>query len=424
MRVIHYALSRGINIMANKIKCPKCGEEIDIENLILTGSKEVVDKELALQKSEFEKELKKYKSDYQKLQDKYEEEKEKAIEELISNQKKEQKLREEKIKKDVIAEQEEAYKTLEKELQEKSEQLKDLNKLKAEKSRLEREKSELKEQIAAEAEKEFNQKLAEEKQKLQKSAEEKYELEIATLQKQLQDQKMLTEEMKKRQEQGSMQMQGEIQELAIEKYLTENFKYDEIQEVGKGDMGADSIQIVNTPQKQNCGTIYYESKRTKTFKEEWINKFKNDIQIKGADIGVLVTAIYPKGMTRMGFKDGVYICTYEEFKALSHILRENIIKLSEMKSLQENRHEKSALLYNYLTSTEFRFQFETIVNAFVGMQTDLEAEKRAMNKIWKKREKEIMNVISATTDMYGSIQGISGNAIKPVTALEMPLLEG
>ena len=410
--------------MANKIKCPKCGEEIDIENLILTGSKEVVDKELAQQKSEFEKELKKYKSDYKKLQDKYEEEKEKAIEELLNNQKKEQKLREEKLKKDAIAEQEEAYKTLEKELQEKSEQLKDLNKLRAEKSRLEREKSELKEQIVADTEKEFTQRLIEEKQKLQKTAEEKYELEIATLQKQLQDQKDLTEEMKKRQEQGSMQLQGEIQELAIEKYLSENFKYDEIQEVGKGDMGADSIQIVNTPQKQNCGTIYYESKRTKTFKEEWINKFKNDIQIKGADIGVLVTAIYPKGMNRMGLRDGVYICTYEEFKALSFILRENIIKLSEMKTLQENRHEKSSLLYNYLTSTEFRFQFETIVNAFVGMQADLEAEKRAMNKLWKKREKEIMNVISATTDMYGSIQGISGNAIKPVSALEMPLLEG
>lgn len=409
--------------MANKIKCPKCGEEIDIENLILTGSKEVVDKELAIQKSEYEKEIKKYKADYQKLQDKYEEEKEKAIEEIINDKKKEFKQKEEKLRKDILAEQEEAYKTLEKELEEKSEQLKDLNKLKAEKSRLEREKAELKEQIAAEAEKEFNQKLAEEKQKMQKSAEEKYELQIATLQKQLQDQKNLTEEMKKRQEQGSMQLQGEIQELAIEKYLAENFKYDEIQEVGKGDMGADSIQIVNTPQKQNCGTIYYESKRTKTFNEDWIKKFKNDIQAKGADIGVLVTAIYPKDMTRMGLKDGVYICTYEEFKALSYILRENIIKLSEMKSLQENRHEKSALLYNYLTSTEFRFQFETIVNAFVGMQTDLEAEKRAMNKIWKKREKEIMNVISATTDMYGSIQGISGNAIKPVTALEMPLLE-
>ena len=409
--------------MANKIKCPKCGEEIDIEDIILSGSKEVVDKELAEQKSEFEKELKKYQSDIKKLQEKFEAEKNSEIEQLLENQKKELKLREEKIKKDILSQQEDAYNEMEKELQEKSEQLKDLNKLKAEKSRLEREKAELKEQISAQAEQEYSLKLAEERQKLQKSAEEKYELKIAALEKKLEDQKNLTEEMKKRQEQGSMQLQGEIQELSIEKYLSENFKYDEIQEVGKGDMGADSLQIVNTQMKQNCGTIYYESKRTKTFKEDWIAKFKNDIQEKGADIGVLVTAIYPKGMTRMGFRDGIYICTYEEFKALSFILRENIIKLSEVKSLQENRHEKSAILYNYLTSTEFRFQFETIVNAFVGMQSDLEAEKRAMNKLWKKREKEIMNVISATTDMYGSIQGISGNAIKPVSALELPLLE-
>ena len=229
--------------------------------------------------------------------------------------------------------------------------------------------------------------------------------------------------MKKRQEQGSMQLQGEVQELAIEKYLKENYIYDEIKEVGKGDMGADSLQIVNTSYKPNCGTIYYESKRTKTFKEDWIAKFKNDIQEKGADIGVLVTAVYPKGMTRMGMKDGVYICTYEEFKALSFILRETLIKISDTKTLQENRHEKSAILYNYLTSTEFRFQFETIVNAFVGLQNDLESEKRAMNKLWKKREKEIQNVLSATTDMYGAIQGISGNAIQRVEALELPLLD-
>ena len=169
--------------------------------------------------------------------------------------------------------------------------------------------------------------------------------------------------------------------------------------------------------------IYYESKRTKTFKDDWISKFKNDIQEKGADIGVLVTAVFPKGMTRMGMKDGVYICTYEEFKALSFILRETLIKISDMKIMQENRHEKSALLYNYLTSTEFRFQFETIVNAFVALQTDLDNEKRAMNKLWKKREKEIQNVLSATTDMYGAIQGISGNAIQRVEALELPLLE-
>ena len=409
--------------MANKIKCPKCGEEIDIENLIQAEAKDTLDKKLAQQKAELDKQLEEYKKQTESLKSQLEKEKEKAIDDSLKSQKQEFKAKEEELKKNIREEQKEAYQELEKELEEKSLQIKELNKLKAEKSRLEREKEELQEKIIADTEKEFSQKLVEEKQKYQKQAEEKFELQIKELQKQLQDQKDLTEEMKKRQEQGSMQLQGEVQELAIEKYLKENYIYDEIKEVGKGDMGADSLQIVNTSYKPNCGTIYYESKRTKTFKEDWIAKFKNDIQEKGADIGVLVTAVYPKDMTRMGMRDGVYICTYEEFKALSFILRETLIKISDTKTLQENRHEKSAILYNYLTSTEFRFQFETIVNAFVGLQNDLESEKRAMNKLWKKREKEIQNVLSATTDMYGAIQGISGNAIQRVEALELPLLD-
>ena len=409
--------------MANKIKCPKCGEEIDIENLIQAEAKDTLDKKLAQQKAELDKQLEEYKKQTETLKSQLEKEKEKAIDDALKSQKQEFKAKEEELKKNIREEQKEAYQELEKELEEKSLQIKELNKLKAEKSRLEREKEELQEKIIADTEKEFSQKLVEEKQKYQKQAEEKFELQIKELQKQLQDQKDLTEEMKKRQEQGSMQLQGEVQELAIEKYLKENYIYDEIKEVGKGDMGADSLQIINTSYKPNCGTIYYESKRTKTFKEDWIAKFKNDIQEKGADIGVLVTAVYPKNMTRMGMRDGVYICTYEEFKALSFILRETLIKISDTKTLQENRHEKSAILYNYLTSTEFRFQFETIVNAFVGLQNDLESEKRAMNKLWKKREKEIQNVLSATTDMYGAIQGISGNAIQRVEALELPLLD-
>lgn len=409
--------------MANKIKCPKCGEEIDIENLIQAEAKDTLNKKLAQQKAELDKQLEEYKKQTESLKSQLEKEKEKAIDDALKSQKQEFKAKEEELKKNIREEQKEAYQELEKELEEKSLQIKELNKLKAEKSRLEREKEELQEKIIADTEKEFSQKLVEEKQKYQKQAEEKFELQIKELQKQLQDQKDLTEEMKKRQEQGSMQLQGEVQELAIEKYLKENYIYDEIKEVGKGDMGADSLQIVNTSYKPNCGTIYYESKRTKTFKEDWISKFKNDIQEKGADIGVLVTAVYPKDMTRMGMRDGVYICTYEEFKALSFILRETLIKISDTKTLQENRHEKSAILYNYLTSTEFRFQFETIVNAFVGLQNDLESEKRAMNKLWKKREKEIQNVLSATTDMYGAIQGISGNAIQRVEALELPLLD-
>lgn len=397
--------------MPNNITCPNCGHQIDIENLIQAGTKDAVNKE-----------LEKMKAQQAVLQEKFEKEKQEEIESILKEQKQKAQKKEEDLRKKILEEAEDAYKELEKELKEKSEQVKELNRLKVEKSRLEREKLELKDALQAENEKEFNQRLVEEKQKIQKSAEEKFELQIAELNKKLTDQIALTEEMRKKQEQGSMQLQGEIQELAIEKYLKENFKYDEILEVKKGDMGADSIQIVNTPYKQNCGSIYYESKRTKTFSENWISKFRDDIQSRGADIGVLVSAVYPKDMTRMGFKDGIYICSYEEFKALSGILRDLIIKISDTKTLQENKHEKSAILYNYLTGTEFRFQIETIVNAFVSMQTDLESEKRAMNKIWKKREKEIQNVLSATTDMYGSIQGIAGSAVKPVEALEFPLL--
>ena len=397
--------------MPNNITCPNCGHQIDIENLIQAGTKDAVNKE-----------LEKMKAQQAVLQEKFEKEKQEEIESILKEQKQKAQKKEEDMRKKILEEAEDAYKELEKELKEKSEQVKELNRLKVEKSRLEREKLELKDALQAENEKEFNQRLVEEKQKIQKSAEEKFELQIAELNKKLTDQIALTEEMRKKQEQGSMQLQGEIQELAIEKYLKENFKYDEILEIKKGDMGADSIQIVNTPYKQNCGSIYYESKRTKTFSENWISKFRDDIQSRGADIGVLVSAVYPKDMTRMGFKDGIYICSYEEFKALSGILRDLIIKISDTKTLQENKHEKSAILYNYLTGTEFRFQIETIVNAFVSMQTDLESEKRAMNKIWKKREKEIQNVLSATTDMYGSIQGIAGSAVKPVEALEFPLL--
>lgn len=406
--------------MTNLIKCPNCGEEIDIESLISESTKDEVEKQLLAQKKEFEKELEKVKAESNALKDKFEKDQELAVKEALKNQKLEL---ENKIKKETLEEQQSAFEELEKELKEKSEQLKEMNRLKAEKSRLEREKEELKERISADAEREFSLKLAEEKQKLQKNAEEKYELTIAELKKQLQDQINMTEEMKKRQEQGSMQLQGEVQELAIEDYLRSSFVYDVVDEVGKGDYGADSLQTVNTPTRQNCGKIYYESKRTKTFNEDWIRKFKSDIQEKGADIGVLVTAVYPKDMTRMSMKDGIYICSYEEFKALSFVLRETIIKISIAKGAQVNRREKSEILYDYLTSTEFHLQIEAILNSFVALKSELDSEKRAMNKIWKKREKEIENVIFSMTNMYGSLQGIAGTSMKAIKVLEMPQLE-
>ena len=198
--------------------------------------------------------------------------------------------------------------------------------------------------------------------------------------------------------------------------LAAQFPLDTIEEIKKGARGGDCIQIVNTRTRQNCGTIYYESKRTKDFQPSWIEKFKADIRDKGANIGVLVTEVMPSDMDRMGLKDGIWICNYEEFKGLCAVIRESIVQISMAVSSQENKGDKMHMLYDYLTSNTFRMQIEAIVEGFTQMKADLESEKRAMQRIWKQREKQIDKVTTNTIDMHGSIKGIAGNAIQSVKA--------
>src|SRR5690606_25428582 len=325
-----------------------------------------------------------------------------------------------KLKAKLAEEQTEQFNALQKELKEKSEQVKELNRSRAEIEKLKREKSELKEAAEADAQKKLNEVLVAEKEKIKRSEEEKNELKFKELLKQLEDQKKLTEEMKRKQEQGSMQMQGEVQELAIEEWLLAKFLLDSIEEIKKGARGGDCIQVVNTRVRQNCGRIYYESKRTKDFQPSWIEKFKADMRDKDADIGVLVTEAMPAGFDRMGMIDGVWVCSYEEFKGLSAVLRESIIHLSMAITIQENKGDKMGMLYDYLTSTPFRMQIEAIVEGFSQMKSDLISEQNSMRRIWKQREKQLDKVITNTIDMYASIKGIAGNAIQSVKALELP----
>ncbi len=177
---------------------------------------------------------------------------------------------------------------------------------------------------------------------------------------------------------------------------------------------------MNTFAQQNCGKIYYESKRTKDFQGSWIEKFKADMREKAADIGVLVTEAMPSDIERMGLRDGVWVCSYEEFKGLCGVLRESIIQVITALGSQVNKGYKMQLLYDYLTSNSFRMQVEAIVEGFTSMKTALESEKRAMQRIWKEREKQINKVINNTIDMHASIRGIAGNAIQAVKALELP----
>ncbi|MFT5513636.1 MAG: hypothetical protein ACI8SE_002045, partial [Bacteroidia bacterium] len=298
-------------------------------------------------------------------------------------------------------------------------QVKELNRTKAEIEKLKREKTGIRDLLEVELQQKLSSQLGEERIKIQKLEQEKNELKLREVTKQLEDQKKLTDDMKRKQEQGSMQLQGEVQELAIEEWLMSEFPLDTIDEIKKGARGGDCMQIVNTRLRQNCGKIYYESKRTKDFQPTWIEKFKDDIRDRNANIGVLVTEVMPSDMDRLGLKDGIWICNFEEFKGLSKVLRQTIVMLDTSVETQANKGDKMGMLYDFLTSNEFKLQIEGIVDGFTMMQVDLDSEKRSMQRIWKSREKQIERVVNNTIGMYGSIKGIAGNAIGNIQALEL-----
>ncbi|KQW98932.1 DUF2130 domain-containing protein [Flavobacterium sp. Root420] len=411
----------------SSIICPNCGTPIDVNDVLKHQLEDSIRKEFQQKANAQTRELELKNEQFEKAKSDFEAKKKQENELFAERLEREKKTAEkeitEKLKTKLEEENKDRLTLMEKELSEKSEKLRELNKMTGEIAKLQREKLEMKEAIEAEAQKQLNATLVLERDKIRKQEEEKNELKIKEYQKQSDDQKKLIEEMKRKQEQGSMQLQGEVMELAIEEWLANNFPLDSIDEVKKGANGADCLQIVNTRELQNCGSIYYESKRTKAFQPAWIEKFKNDIRLKRANIGVLVTEVMPAGMDRMGMRDGIWICTYEEFKGLSAVLRQSLIQVSQAVQAQENKGDKMSMLYDFLTSNEFRLQIEGIVEGFTQMQGDLDAEKRAMQRIWKQREKQIEKVVHNTLGMYGSIRGIAGNAVQTVRALELDFIE-
>ncbi len=408
---------------STKIICPNCEFEIDVNDVIFHRLDEDLKKQYNSKWQEANLELEQKAALLKKEKESFE--LKKQNENDLFQERVRVKLREERdqltlqIRKNLELENADQYQAIQQELNAKSEQIKELNKTKAEIETLKREKNELQEIAQAEAQKKLNELLVIERERISKLEFEKNELVVRELQKQLEAQKYLTEEMKRKQDQGSMQLQGEVQELAIEEWLKNNFTLDTISEIKKGARGADCIQIIHTRSKQNCGTIYYESKRTKDFQNSWIEKFRNDMRDQNANIGVLVTDVLPKDMERMGLRDGIWICTYQEFKGLCFVLRESILHVDLAISSQENKGEKMNMLYSYLTSNEFKLQIESIVDGFTQMHNDLNTEKRSMQGHWKRREKQIQKVLLNTNFMYNSIKGIAGNAIQSIKALEL-----
>ena len=379
-----------MNTKSNKIKCPSCGEPIDVNKVLYHQLEHEMRKD-------FDANVKKAVQEKQRI-----------------------------LKKEAKEEQEERIQSLQDQLQKKSDQVKELHKSKAKIEQLKLEKDELQDKITFEKEQEHRQKLNEEKAKIKQFEEEKAkrkiteaEFKISEKDQIIQQQKVQLDNMQQKLEQGPVQWQGEVQELAIEEWLKEHFPQDAIVEIKKGQSGADCLQTIRNLGK-NCGTIYYESKRTKTFQVAWIDKFKADIHQKKADIGVLVTQAMPKDMERFGLKDRIWICSFDEFKGLCYAFRDSLIQTSRAVVAQKNKGDKMAMLYDYLTDNEFRLDAEAIVQAFAQMKKGLDAEKRAMERIWRQREKQIERGLGGIAGMYGAIEGIAGNAIQPPASLELP----
>ncbi|WP_300792869.1 MULTISPECIES: DUF2130 domain-containing protein [Helicobacter] len=378
-------------------------------------------------KKRFETEIaqkrKEYKQAFEALQAEQESLQEKVQQATKESLKQERQKLQESLKQEFAQEYQEALKTMQKELEEKSNQVRELNLSKAEIEKLKREKGEIESKIKAQEQERLAQEMASFKEKLHKEIESQNELRFREKEQQLEGLKKQLQEAQRKVEIGSQQLQGEVQELAIEEYLQVQFPLDDIVEIKKGAHGGDCVQIVHTREIPNCGKIYYESKRTKEFQRAWIEKFKADMRKENADVGVIVSQTMPKELERMGLLDGVWICTFEEFKALCAVLREGVIRVQIAQKSQENKQDKMGLLYQYLTSSEFKMQIEAIVEGFTQMQSDLDSEKRAMQRLWKQREKQIQKVLENAIDMYGSIKGIAGNAIGNVKALEIPFNE-
>lgn len=406
--------------MTNKITCPNCGHQFDAEQALASRIETAF-------KDEYEKKIREHKEKFHEEKQKIEIEKRM----LLEQQEQQAELVKDAVAKELETERIKIQKTTLETYEEKLRKLQDENqKSKAENKELKVKELQLMEQKQKlddereELELKVKRQLLEGQKKIEDKARakerESFELEKIKLLKQIDDNKKLAEEMKRKAEQGSMELQGEVQEIALEDLLRNSYPFDKVEAVPKGVRGADCIQTVVNLKQQNCGTIVYESKRTQSFSNLWISKLKQDQTNCKADLAVIVTEAMPGDMERFGEKDGVWICGFHEVRSLSFVLREMLIKMQTLKVSQENKGDKMELLYNYLTSNEFVQNIKLIVENYEEMINQLNKEKKAIMKIWAMREKQIWAVQENVSALFGSIKGIAGKELKSAEVMQLP----
>lgn len=408
------------------ITCPHCKTPFNIEEVLTEDVEKSIRQKYESQNKELVESVAKRAKELEKQEADFEQKKKNENALFMERVKKETEIltkkKEEELIQKISEENRSRIDFLQKENEEKNAKLRLLNEKELEVLTLNKQLQQQKEEEEFKLKKQRLELEAELKEKISGEVldkqKEKHELEKREYDKKLADQNKLIEEMQRKMQQGSMQTQGEILELALEDVLGNAFPYDTITEVGKGKRGADCILVVRNEAGQECGKIIFESKRTKDFDKKWIPKLKEDMLEAKCDMAVLVSQILPDEIKLFDQKEGIWLCKLSEVTQLVKVIREGIINVARANKSQENKGEKKEMLYNYFTGNEFLQQMRAINEAYLYLKASVDKERFQMEKIWKEREKQIDKVLLNNTYLLGTIKGIAGNDIREDDLLE------
>lgn len=412
------------------IKCPKCNAEIRLTESLAAPLIESTRKQYENQIAEKEELFLKREADIKEQQIELAKAKE-TFDEQIS-----EKLKEERA--NIAAEEaKKARKLLSADLETKSKELTDLQevlkqrdeklaeaqKAQAELIRKQRELDDAKREMDLTIEKKVQESLNNVRDKAKQETEEGMKLKVMEKEQTIVSMQKQIEELKRKAEQGSQQLQGEVQELELETVLRDKFPLDTIEPVPKGEHGGDVLHHVFSTLPKCCGTILWESKRTKNWSESWLAKLREDQRAAKADFAVIVSQALPKDVDIFDHVDGIWITSFKSVIPVAIALRYSLIELSMARHAGEGQQTKMELVYQYLTGPRFRHRVEAIVEKFSDMHEDLEKERRTMTRLWAKREEQIHCVVEATAGMYGDLQGIAGKTLQEIEGLEIKYIE-
>ncbi len=308
-------------------------------------------------------------------------------------------------------------------LKRRDEKLAEAQKAQAELIRKQRELDDAKREMELTVEKRVQEGLDATRDKARKEAEEQLNLKVMEKEHTITAMQKQIEELKRRAEQGSQQLQGEVQELELETLLGVKFPFDTVKPVPKGEHGGDILQCVTSPYGQACGTIIWETKRTKNWSDGWLTKLREDQRSAKAEIAVIVSHALPKDVETFEFIDGVWVTHPKAAFPVAMILRQTLIEVASARQSSEGQQTKMEMVYQYLTGPRFRQRVQAIVEAFSSMQKDLDKERKVITKQWAKREEQINRVMQSTVGMYGDLQGIAGKTLQEIEGLGLLALE-